>query len=321
EALRRLLSDLFDSRPKPAIYSSLAPSVSPSVSMDVLKLAIGRDELSAVLSPIELDSLSGWGVLRFASVNEAADAYFTLLDDRRRFFSLKQKLNSGLSSQLKKRRALAWNLRLELEGFSNSELHQRYGELLLANLHQAVKTGGGFLVTDFYDEAQKRIEIPSANKPSAQEAAEHYFKLARKARHGSENINSRLPQIEDEIARLENQPPRTRLTPSPRGLNSSPGHTHPPPSQPAKKKKPTAPRKKTERREDSRRAPIPFERRLRDYGRAHEPRQRPSDLPRREILRPLVSRRRLSRLSRGAPQSTAQTGPAARHHRSRATGR
>jgi predicted ribosome quality control (RQC) complex YloA/Tae2 family protein len=170
-----------------------------------LKREVGRDEFSVVLSPIELRSLADQHRSQFASVNEAADHYFTLLDERRRFFALKQKLNSHLSSQLKKRRALAGNLKRELEGFSNGESHQRYGELLLANLHQVEKTDGGFLVADFYDQAQPVIEIPAANQPSAQEAAEHYFKLARKARHGVEAINARLPQIENEIEVLEKQ--------------------------------------------------------------------------------------------------------------------
>jgi len=240
EALRSLLHDLFDSPPKPAIYSSPARSA----SLDELKREIGRDELSVVLSPIELGSLSGWGVSRHPSVNEAADAYFTLLDERRRFFALKQKLNSGLSSQLKKRLALARNLERELESFSNSELHQRYGELLLANLHQAVKTGGGFLVTDFYDEAQKQIEIPSANKPSAQEAAEHYFKLARKARHGSENINSRLPQIKNEVAQLEDQLAQLAAITRADELNAFVTRVNPPSTQLPQVKKSSQPAKK-----------------------------------------------------------------------------
>ncbi|MGH9937088.1 MAG: Rqc2 family fibronectin-binding protein, partial [Blastocatellia bacterium] len=223
EALRGLLGDLFESAPKPAIYSSLAPSV---------------------LSPIELESLSGWNVSRFASVNEAADAYFALLDERRRFFALKQKLNSSLSSQLKKRRALAGNLARELESFSNSELHQRYGELLLANLHQAVKTAGGFLVTDFYDEAQAKIEIPSANKPTPQEAAEHYFKLARKARHGFENINSRLPRIESDVARIEKQLAELVAITRAEDLNSFAAQFNPPTIQPPQGKKPSQPARK-----------------------------------------------------------------------------
>lgn len=198
EALRVLLGDLFESPPKPAIYSA-------SASLDELRREIGGDEFDIVLSPIELESLSGQRRSEFTSVNEAADAYFALVDERRGFLALKQKLNSHLSSQLKKRRALAANLKRELEGFSNGKTHQRYGELLLANLHQAKKTDGGFLVTDIYDEAQTPIVIPSANKPSAREAAEHYFKLARKARHGFENINARLPQIEAEIAQFEKQ--------------------------------------------------------------------------------------------------------------------
>lgn len=236
EALRSLLSDLFESPPKPTIYSSSA--------IDELKREIGRDEFNLVLSPIELESLSGQRQTGFPAVNEAANACFALIDERRRFLALKQKINSHLSSQLKKRRALAANLKRELEGFSNRELHQRYGELLLANLHQAEKTGGVFLVTDFYDEAQKRIEIPSANKPSAQEAAEHYFKLARKARHGFENINARLPQIESEIAQLEKQLAELATAIRADDLNSFAAQFNLPALQPPREKKSPQPARK-----------------------------------------------------------------------------
>ncbi len=241
QALSGLMNDLFDSPPKPAIYSSL-PSIS---GLDELKIETGREDYSVVLSPIELDSLSDWSATRFSSVNEAADAYYTLLDERRRFFALKQKLNSSLSSQLKKRRALAGNLTRELASFSNREQHQRFGELLLANLHQAVKTSGGFVVTDFYDEAQKQIEIPSANKPTPQEAAEHYFKQARKARHGSENINSRLPQIENEIAQLEKQIAELAAITRAGELNSFATRLSPTSFQAPQEKKLSEPAKKT----------------------------------------------------------------------------
>jgi predicted ribosome quality control (RQC) complex YloA/Tae2 family protein len=194
-ALRSLLDDLFEAAPHPAIYSC-AP-------LEELKQEVGREEFSLIISPIELGHLASQHISRFDGVNEAADAGFALLDGRRKFLALKQKLNSQLSSHLKKRRALAANLRRELKGFANAELHQRYGELLLANLHQVEKQGGSFLVVDFYDESQAKIEIPSAEKATAQEAAEHYFKLARKARHGIEAINQRLPQIDEEIAQTE----------------------------------------------------------------------------------------------------------------------
>ncbi|HZF39858.1 MAG TPA: NFACT family protein, partial [Blastocatellia bacterium] len=202
EALRRLLNDLFESPPAPAIYSPLAGTAGPA-GMDELKREIGRDDFDLVLSPIELESLSDRSALRFAGVIEAADAYFALLEERRRFFALKRKLRSYLLSRLRQRRDLLNHLARDLDKFSNGEVHKRYGELLLANLRQAVKTGGGFMVTDFYDEAQPLIEIPSAGIPTPQEAAEHYFKLARKARRGYEKVIDRLPQVENEIAQLE----------------------------------------------------------------------------------------------------------------------
>src|SRR5262245_8935067 len=207
EALRGLLSDLCESPPKPTIYSPQAapagPVTGPITDMDELKREIGRDDFDLVLSPIELESLSDWSALRFAGVVEAADAYFALMEERRRFFALKRKLRSHVLSRLRQRRDLLNHLARDLDKFSNGELSQRYGELLLANLRQAVKTGGGFQVTDFYDEAQPLIEIPSAGIATPQEAAEHYFKLARKARRGFEKVSDRLPQVENEIALLE----------------------------------------------------------------------------------------------------------------------
>src|SRR5215475_827937 len=204
EALRGLLNDLCESPPKPAIYSPLAPpSGGAQASIDDLKREIGRDDFDLVLSPIELESFSGQSALRFTGVIEAADAYFAILEERRGLFALKRKLRSHILSRLRQRRDLLNHLARDLDKFLNGETHQRYGELLLANLHQAVKTAGGFLVTDFYDEAQPLIEIPSAGVPTPQEAAEHYFKLARKARRGFEKVSDRLPQVENEIARLE----------------------------------------------------------------------------------------------------------------------
>lgn len=207
EALRGLLSDLCESPPKPTIYSPQAPPAGPITGpvtgMDELKREIGRDDFDLVLSPIELESLSDRSALRFEGVVEAADAYFALMEERRRFFALKRKLRSHILSRLRQRRDLLNHLARDLDKFSNGELSQRYGELLLANLRQAVKTGGGFQVTDFYDEAQPLIEIPSAGIATPQEAAEHYFKLARKARRGFEKVSDRLPQVENEIAQLE----------------------------------------------------------------------------------------------------------------------
>jgi predicted ribosome quality control (RQC) complex YloA/Tae2 family protein len=284
--------------------------------MDELKREIGRDEFDLVLSPIELESLSGRSALRFVGIIEAADTYFALLEERRGFFALKRKLRSHLLARLKQRRDLFNKLARELDKFSNGEAHQRCGDLLLANLSQAVKTAGGFLVTDFYDEAQPLIEIPSTGIPTPQEAAAAYFKLARKARRGFEKVSARLPQVENEIAQLEKYLAELDAGADASALNSLAAQLN----LPAPEKKPAQPAKKEEK--------IPGVRRYRSsdgyeimVGRAGADNDHLTFRPRREILRPLVPRRRLPGLSRSAPQPATQTDSAALHHRSRATGR
>jgi predicted ribosome quality control (RQC) complex YloA/Tae2 family protein len=199
DALQRLLENLFEAKPSPAIYSTQPIDQADTASQN----------FESIFSPITLNHLFSYLRTDYPTVNEAADAYFSRLDKRLRFTALKQRIISHLSAKIKKQRGLIANLRRELEGFSNADTHQRYGELLLANLHQVKKSGSEFAVTDFYDAAQPIIEIPSANKATPQEAAEHYFKLARKARNGLALINKRLPEIEREVTALEAQ--RTKV--------------------------------------------------------------------------------------------------------------
>jgi predicted ribosome quality control (RQC) complex YloA/Tae2 family protein len=195
-ALTGLLVELFEQPPQPVLYTS-AP-------LEELQRDLGRPGITLTLAPIALTHQTTRAT-PFPTLNQAADAYFTFLAERRGFQSLRQQLHTQLTTKLKKQRALHTNLTREREGFSRGETQQRYGELLLANLQQAQKTAAGFVVTDFYDAALPQIIIPTAAKSTAQEAAEHYFKLARKARHGLQSLSQRLPQVAADIAKLEQQ--------------------------------------------------------------------------------------------------------------------
>lgn len=197
KALAQMLTEIFSAAPKSVVYSS-AP-------LEEMKRQIGAAEFSLAFAPIECEHLQTLHHTSFATVNQAADVYFTLLDERRNFLAARQKIEASIAARLKKLNALRKNLERELTTFSKGETHQRYGELLLSNLHQANKNEAAFIVTDFYDPEQSIIEIPTANKATAKEAAEHYFKLARKARHGLAVINTRLPEAQAEIATLEAQ--------------------------------------------------------------------------------------------------------------------
>lgn len=195
EALAALLDEIFTQAPPPAVYSS-AP-------LEVLRGQLGSDDFTVTFAPIAMAHLRHLHRTGFASLNHAADACFTLLDERRNFLALRQQLESHFNTRLKKSQALLKNLTREREGFSKGQTHQRYGELLLANLHQAEKVEDAFRVVDFYDPEQQLIAIPAAKQGTAQDAAEHYFKLARKSRNGLQTITARLPAVESELANLK----------------------------------------------------------------------------------------------------------------------
>ncbi|NOT59610.1 MAG: fibronectin-binding domain-containing protein [Acidobacteria bacterium] len=206
-ALTELLDELFKVAPQATIYSSQP--------LAELREATGDEALTATLAPILLRHLASQHAATFPNANAAADAYYSLLTARRAFAALRQSCQTHLQTRLKKQRQLLINLEREQAAFVRGEQHQRYGELLLANAHQALKEGDTFLVTDYYDEAQATLELPALQTATVQECAERYFKLARKARHGIASLNARLPQLRDEIALLENHleqlPQQTRL--------------------------------------------------------------------------------------------------------------
>lgn len=141
----------------------------------------------------------------FPSINEACDTYYSELYEQQKFEERKRNLHSQLNTKLKKNRSLITNLQRDLEGFAKGEIHQRYGELLMASLHSAKLENNGFKVIDLYDENQSEIVIPSADKGTPLEAAEQYFKLARKAKNGVKAITNRIPVVDEEVRKLERQ--------------------------------------------------------------------------------------------------------------------
>lgn len=132
--------------------------------------------------------------------NISASSRFDEIEEQLRFSREQTTLRAQIEKTLRKSLTLKSNLEADRERFRASDSHQRYGELLLGNLHQIRTAGDSFLVTDFYDPDSREILIPMAEKADAREAAEHYFKLARRARNGIKAIDERLVRLEREIA-------------------------------------------------------------------------------------------------------------------------
>lgn len=194
-ALRELCDRMTAHPARPGIYSA--------VELAELMRRPGLVDDSLTLSNISLDHLAGLPLARFASVNEAAEAYFKLVTERQHFSALKQRLNANLRQRLKKQQRLRENLEEELTKFQQEPVLQRFGDLLLANINSAVKAGDDFLVTDYFTAEQPQVSVPTAAQPDAQSAAAHYFKAARKARNGLIAVRERISQTDAEVTKLQ----------------------------------------------------------------------------------------------------------------------
>ncbi len=95
------------------------------------------------------------------------------------------------------------NLQGDLEKHGNSEQWKRYGDLILANIHNAVRHGGIISVIDYFDDATPTIQIEGEHQRTLNEIAESYFRRYTKARNGLSVIGERMKAAEAEVKAAE----------------------------------------------------------------------------------------------------------------------
>lgn len=108
------------------------------------------------------------------------------------------KVNRDLSKQLKLRKALI----ADTARHGEADRWKHRGDLLLANMATAKRSGDKIAVVDYFSDDLPTIEIEADRNDSISEAAEKYFRRYTKARNAAEEINKRLGLVESEIDRL-----------------------------------------------------------------------------------------------------------------------
>jgi len=195
EALRSLISDLFEHAPQPLLYSRLTLAESENRLIDL--------KTDLLLSHIPLTQAEGFAHREFASLSEAADAYAGL---RERQAALRNEYNQTrqmLAQAIKRHETTLAAIHRDRERFEDPERLKRYGDLLLANLATACITGSTARVIDYYDARQSEIDIEiDENKPLQQTAA-GYFSRYQKAQRALVAINEREQQIAVRLAPLK----------------------------------------------------------------------------------------------------------------------
>ncbi len=104
---------------------------------------------------------------------------------------------------ISKNKKLIQNLRGDLEKHGDPEKWKRYGDLLLANIHNAMRQGDTITVKDYFDDNTPLIEIEGEHQHSLNEIAEGYFRRYTKARNGLAVIGERMAAAEAEIKAAE----------------------------------------------------------------------------------------------------------------------
>ena len=139
------------------------------------------------------------------SPSEAADAYYSSLDQTREFDSRANAVRSKLLKSLRQKEKLKENLEKDLAGHGDPEEHKRIGDLLLANVATAKRQGNKVEITDYYADGAPAIEVEIDENVSLQDEAAQRFRQYGKAKRAREEIAERMVQIDREIAQLNRQ--------------------------------------------------------------------------------------------------------------------
>ena len=139
----------------------------------------------------------------FSSLSEALDRHYQRLEAERAFDARASAAAARLRQQISSLRKLRDNLARDLAEHGDAEEHKRAGDLLLANVGTAVRSGATVRLTDFYAEDTPIIELEVDENRTLQEEAARRFGRYAKAKRAAREITERLEKLGPELAALE----------------------------------------------------------------------------------------------------------------------
>ncbi len=193
QAFQQVRERLSQEAPTPLLYTepqakrSTTPSPSPC---------------EVVLVSMPLASKSEWEAKRFSTMSQAAEEFYAILEEGRLLTSVRGSAESALRKGIARAESLITHFKDDLQRMEQSEQLQRYGELLVANLHRAHKEGDTVRLLDYYDPQQPEITITINPRLSLYQNAQRFFRQASKAKRGRAIIPALLKEAEKRLAHL-----------------------------------------------------------------------------------------------------------------------
>jgi predicted ribosome quality control (RQC) complex YloA/Tae2 family protein len=141
----------------------------------------------------------------FRSISEAVAEHYRQLESDEEFKNAAAKLKDQVRREITKREKLRSNLQKDLVDHGDAGAHKRLGDLLLANIPNAKRTGDQVTLTDYYTEGQPEIELTIEENKSLQDAAAAAFSRYGKAKRAVAEIKERLILVEQELGELKDK--------------------------------------------------------------------------------------------------------------------
>jgi predicted ribosome quality control (RQC) complex YloA/Tae2 family protein len=136
-------------------------------------------------------------------LSDALDQHFLREERELEFGRLAAEAKRKIASEITKRKRLLQNLASDLERHGDTDKWKRLGDLLLANVSTARRQGETIIVTDYFSDDARDIEIEGDATKEIPEIAEDYFRKYTKARNAAVAVSERIEATNAELAELE----------------------------------------------------------------------------------------------------------------------
>jgi predicted ribosome quality control (RQC) complex YloA/Tae2 family protein len=173
----------------------------------------------------------------FPTLSAAADQHYRGLDATQEFDRLAGNLSAKVRKEIAKLRKLRANLEHDLLTHGDPETHKHRGDLLLANLSHANRSGNTVSLTDYYAAGTPLVEIEVAENTTLQEAASESFSRYGKAKRAIAELGVRMLQVDQELAQVHLKLDRLERAIVARDLTALAEFGERPQAQPARHKK------------------------------------------------------------------------------------
>jgi predicted ribosome quality control (RQC) complex YloA/Tae2 family protein len=142
---------------------------------------------------------------KFNSVSEALDAHYAEVVGDQAFDSRVAAARARLRKQLAQARKLLTKLDEDRNAHADFEKHKRAGDLILANVSTAKRSGDRVTVIDYFTDGAPEVEIEVEENLDLPEAASRHFAKYSRSKRALEQIAKRTEIVKSDLAELEKQ--------------------------------------------------------------------------------------------------------------------